>query len=358
MPSRRNLLAFGAVTLLLFFTEYQFAFSRDRYYNYYKRTVSRPITIRRDKNTTNLNIGILVVLDSKAKEAEYRQALDSLRCYTTFHKYSLELVYLEQNKTLSRLCPHSDFMFKRHCIAALSLPKYDWMLFVDGDVGVINPNHLIEEWIDERVNVILYDRLFNHEVMAGSYLIANSSYSVDFLNTWANYEFKLPDSFHGTDNGAIQTVLTDKLIPHAVEERLLCSYLWNKSKNYKDLYIYETCARFVLGANRLWDGQVKILPKGKAWARDGWLTGSMWSPRDFMFHGWQRTRQDSYRFASWPNPLSDSIDMTKCSLESGSWSYKDTFIRSDAEISDILKKCIRQVEKEFWKTAGDIRRFV
>lgn len=54
----------------------------------------------------------------------------------------------------------------------------EWFLFIDADMGVINPNHLIEEWIDSSVNIIFYNRIFNHEVMAGSYIAK----WVEFLN--------------------------------------------------------------------------------------------------------------------------------------------------------------------------------
>jgi hypothetical protein len=95
-------------------------------------------------------------------------------------------------------------MFRRHCYASLSLPKYDYMLFLDADVGVINPTHLIEEWIDERVNVIFYDRLWNHEIMTGGYLIKNSAYSIEFLKNFAYFFNDLPkDRYTGSDNGAI-----------------------------------------------------------------------------------------------------------------------------------------------------------
>jgi hypothetical protein len=94
-------------------------------------------------------------------------------------------------------------------MAALALPAYDWMLFIGADVGVVNPYHLIEEFIDYRVNVIFYDRLYNWEVMADGYLIRNSSYSIDLLNEFANVNYALQQSFHGTDNGAIHVRIDD-----------------------------------------------------------------------------------------------------------------------------------------------------
>ncbi len=88
-------------------------------------------------------------------------------------------------------------------MVALALPHYTWMLFIDADIGVVNPYHLIEEFIDNRVNIVFYDRLYNWEIIAGSYLIRNSPYSIDLLNEFANVNYPLMKSLHGTDNGAI-----------------------------------------------------------------------------------------------------------------------------------------------------------
>lgn len=86
----------------------------------------------------------------------------------------------------------------------LEHPHYDWFLFMDADMGVVNPNHLIEEYIDPNADLIFYDRLYNYEIMAGSYLAKNSEFARNFLLNWSLYEHRVnPDSFHGTDNGAI-----------------------------------------------------------------------------------------------------------------------------------------------------------
>jgi hypothetical protein len=101
-------------------------------------------------------------------------------------------------------------MFRRHCIVSKIIPEYDWVLFLDADIGVANPHKLIEEFIDPKYDLIFYNRFFNWEIAMGSYLAKNSSWTREFLMNFANYEKKLPHSFHGTDNGAIHVNYINK----------------------------------------------------------------------------------------------------------------------------------------------------
>lgn len=67
-------------------------------------------------------------------------------------------------------------MFRRHCIILDwwdRHPEFDWILVIDGDVGVANPEHRIEEWIERvpsTVELMFYERLYSWEIMAGGYL--------------------------------------------------------------------------------------------------------------------------------------------------------------------------------------------
>lgn len=65
-------------------------------------------------------------------------------------------------------------MFQRHCVmreVMLRHPKYIFFYFLDADMGVVNPNHLLEDYVNVDSDVVFYERIFNFEFMAGSYII-------------------------------------------------------------------------------------------------------------------------------------------------------------------------------------------
>uniref|UniRef100_A0A915ER70 Nucleotide-diphospho-sugar transferase domain-containing protein n=1 Tax=Ditylenchus dipsaci TaxID=166011 RepID=A0A915ER70_9BILA len=191
-------------------------------------------------------------------------------------------------------------MFQRHCVTVefmKSHPEFDWIFFLDADIAVINPRHRIEEFIDpnRHFDLIFYDRMYNWEIMAGSYLAKNTMYARDFLKYWA--EFQPPDSFHGTDNGAIHEVFMHKFASQNQTDN--CDKIYFESKDYSDLFKYEACVRHSLGedtrdfVDKSGEGKVKILGKSRAWVRDGSvMVTDKWATNDFMVHGWKNSTMD------------------------------------------------------------------
>ncbi|CAI2301535.1 unnamed protein product [Caenorhabditis sp. 36 PRJEB53466] len=347
------------------FTEFEFHLGTGYIYlaNQYDHEVFRKITVAREENE---KIGLVIVLQNVTDEEKYSMALDTVRCYAKRFGYGCHVIHAETEKEIAGKCDQKDFMFRRHCVLSLkmrSIPD-QWLLFLDGDMGVINPNHLIENFIpkEQETQIVFYDRIMNHEVMAGSYLVRNSHWSRQFLMFWANFERKLPDSFHGSDNGAVHSVILEKGLSELKAEKEFCERtFWQKSKDYSDLATFEVCAQQILKANREKMKEIRILEKGRfAWARDGWLTNSVWSDSDFIFHGWQKKRKDKLIFAMWHSPIvyENPFNMSLCSGDKAhlNWRYKNTFIGSVVDVDRQILSAIQEQKQDYEKRLNVVNK--
>ncbi|CAI2353986.1 unnamed protein product [Caenorhabditis sp. 36 PRJEB53466] len=271
-------------------------------------------------------IAIVSVLRSVEQTRFYDIAISTVKCYAKIHGYHYILA-VERDFD----CHQKDQFFRRHCIVAKILPNFDAVLFLDADIGVVYPKRRIEEFMYQNFDVIFYDRFYNWEIMA------------DF----ANYESTLPNSFHGTDNGALHFFIAEKYFSDEMYTIDLCRKPYNTSKDFDDVFTYEACLRSVFGARTEFD-RVKILKKGTGWARDSWITSSVWSKEigDFMFHAWKssqiqtipnrRVKPIKSSMYEWYNPLIGAIHLNRCHPKNMSWSYDERLQGEPEEMMESL----------------------
>ncbi|KAL6736612.1 hypothetical protein Aduo_006944 [Ancylostoma duodenale] len=278
----------------------------------------------------------------------YEVAQRTIRCYLKSTNYALFFIDLDKDPRVLRSCgKHIEVYFKKHCAAALYLPETDWMLVLDADTGVVNPNHCIEEWIDDSVDVVLYERIFNWEIVAGNYLVKNSRFGREFLRDFANYEFRLPlDSWHGSDQGALMMLLLEVLIPECIDEYRACEDYWMNATDYETYMATVLCARMALGARRIWPGKVGIYRRFGAFARDGGATHGKWCEADFMFHGW---KDNSIR--RWDTPFEAEVDLKACGRGLEGWRWKEEKKSSIELIREDIKYAEEYYRREFPKEA-------
>ncbi|KAI6170636.1 hypothetical protein M3Y97_01130100 [Aphelenchoides bicaudatus] len=350
-PFRRSLFK---ILIFLFFVSIFYIWLRLNifYFDY------KPPVLERSLNSPRIAV-ISVVYDDK-KPYEYKLAENTMECYTTMYNYSYIKLNLKEQPHLLDKCPGRDFMFRRHCVIAnfLKDSAIDWILFIDSDMGVINPNHTIEEYLDESADLIFYDRLFNYEITAGSYLARNTNYTYYFLQKWASYEFKTkPGSYpsRSSDNGAIHEVYLDEFCSNCTEfERERCRVVWYKARHWLELFFYESCARDLLGKKQVFEnGDGRLIQRSNAikyWARDSWLIDHLWGPDDFILHGFKESRRNDGKWATWISPfLSEDFNQSLCTdSKSGrlNWIYNKSLMMSRQEARERLEIVFDKSYKE------------
>ncbi|PAV82693.1 hypothetical protein WR25_25674 isoform A [Diploscapter pachys] len=305
-----------------------------------------------------LNIAIVVITNDGGTKG-YSYAIDTVKCYCKIQGYDFVLAGNVQNSS----CNHSDHYFRRHCHVAniLVTGKYDYLLFIDADIGVVNPNRRIEEFIDPKFDIEFYDRFVNQEIMMGSYIVKNSDWSINFLRNFANYQYRLPIGKglqHGTDNGGIHAYIAEILYEKTRHIELTnCKKIYNQSRSWTDLFVFESCIRDMMGVNTDF-GHILIFKKGEGWARDNWLTNNMINlNRDFMIHAWKDKQLTKYgkdlplkigykHRARWFNPLVGRIDLAKCNPKNTSWNYNPNLITTKEVIDAELERMYAAIEME------------
>ncbi|KAK6051302.1 hypothetical protein COOONC_11193, partial [Cooperia oncophora] len=308
---------------------------------------------------------------------KYIVAQNSLKCYLKGVNYRFVTVNLEDDERTRQLCyKYNNFLFKRHCIASEYLKDTDWMLILDADTGVVNPNHCIEEWIDDRVHVILYERFFSFEISAASFMVRNSEIGRNFLMQWADMEFTLKQNYHGLDNGVLHLLVLQTVLPDAQQARRNCYDVWHDSKTFENYMGFVSCVKQALGATRLWPGKLRLYRKAHGWVRDGFLTAAKygnfmlsevkhvkeswriviraWHDGDFMFHGW---KGNNVTEDAWGSPFSELPDLNLCGHGTDGWHWnKHLHVDADNIRKDVCNRLSneRSAAKTFfvaWKAS-------
>lgn len=296
------LVILAAALALWIFTIHRNILSSYRYFLSYaikkqQASVSRmppPATMSSQATTTTpqLRIGIIISADPM-RQKEYAIPISTVQCYGLKHGYHV-LVLDPQNASHwvgddERCKKCRGFFFARICVTAHILHNYDYLVHLDGDTGVVNPDIRIEEFLKPRDFDILYEeRFYNGEIAAGIYIVRNSNFSHHYLREWAAYDDRLPNVvWNNADNGILHIHLLRTLFPNDGDGRNMtkhCYSLYEMADTLETYDQYVGCVTGYLAKRRTGTSPIRIQRRGHGLARDlGTVQGKV-SDVDLFVH--------------------------------------------------------------------------
>ncbi|KAI6174104.1 hypothetical protein M3Y98_01153700 [Aphelenchoides besseyi] len=299
-------------------------------------------------------VGVYVAVDNSSYNltTRYTVAQKSLRCYLKSTNYSFFYINVDTDPRTLAECKQKEVVFRKHCAASVYLREVDWMLVLDADTGVVNPNHCIEEWIDDRVDMIFYERFYHYEIACGNYLVRNTQQVHDFLTTYADLGNVNYGQFDASDNGRLLLHILRTVLPEATEEVGACEAIYREAKSFETYLKYVTCVKYTLGAVRVFPGVARIYRRGHSFVRDYQITNSYYGPNDFMMHGWKPSKVNVNDGGYEISVFKKMPDLEKCGTGGlNGWYFNPRYAISTEDIKLQLAAYERQTQQWFPKEA-------
>ena len=149
-------------------------------------------------------VHLVAVADANFAE-KYRPLFEKNQQYADLHNYKWHVIGTE-SKNCTKM--HRDYFFRKHCMIAewmeSSLNKDDVVVVFDSDVVPFRSNISLNNWTTNGEDIVMYERIWNNEIMAGNYIARNNPRARQFLREWSKFEYEMPpNAFSSSDNGKL-----------------------------------------------------------------------------------------------------------------------------------------------------------
>ena len=174
--------------------------------NYLTRDSSNGINFsqQNQKDAQDPMVHLVAVADANFVK-KYRRIFEKNQQYANLHNYKWHII-----GTGSKECSemHKDYFFRKHCMIAewmeISLNEDDVVVVFDSDVVPYRSNISLMNWTATGEDIVMYERIWNDEIMAGNYIARNNPRARQFLREWSKFEYEMPpDAFSSSDNGKL-----------------------------------------------------------------------------------------------------------------------------------------------------------
>ena len=229
---------------------------------------------------------VQMVGDANYMNSTVWNAVHSMRCYCKmrgYHLYQFNKSGVVQNEITTnnmiaanhaaQTCSNfPNYIKKRHCIVLHMLSYYDYVIHIDADTGVMNPQHCFEDFIDPDVDLHFLLRVHTNEIQAGHYILKNTTISKTFFSSYLAGRLDVIN-----EQPKLQQKISETFLPPDLHRKCLVK----KGEGY---FKWVRCLVSSLHSLKTGTKRLLLYSRAHAFVRDGWANSYHWSAFDFMLH--------------------------------------------------------------------------